>query len=134
MTKTVDYFYFESPCIEWGGKLDRDGYGKTSKGGKSYLAHRLRWIEANGPIPDGMTVNHLCWNRSCVNVSHMNLLSAKENARRQIHSLSGVCKIGHILSDENVYVWSLTGRRYCAECSKKYSREYIMKKKQEAVK
>lgn len=46
------------------------------------LCHRVAWIAAHGPIPEGMTVDHTCKNRRCVNVAHLRLLSNYENARR----------------------------------------------------
>ena len=45
-------------------------------------AHRAAWVHANGQIPHGMTVDHLCKERRCVNVDHLRLLSNYENARR----------------------------------------------------
>lgn len=45
-------------------------------------AHRAAWVHANGQIPAGMTIDHLCKNRRCVNVEHLRMLSNFENARR----------------------------------------------------
>lgn len=44
-------------------------------------AHRAAWTHHRGPIPVGMTVDHLCHVRQCVNPRHLRLLPNVENAR-----------------------------------------------------
>lgn len=53
-------------------------------------AHRAAWTHAYGPIPDGMHVDHrpTC-DRRCVNVNHLQLLTASENCRGDLHRWSG---------------------------------------------
>ncbi|MDB2192085.1 HNH endonuclease signature motif containing protein [Mycobacteroides abscessus] len=46
-------------------------------------AHRASWIVANGPIPEGMTIDHLCRNKLCVNPSHMEVVTNQENILRR---------------------------------------------------
>lgn len=46
-------------------------------------AHRAAWVHATGEqIPKGMTIDHLCRERRCVNPDHLRMLSNFENARR----------------------------------------------------
>lgn len=61
------------------------------------LAHRAAWIHERGPIPDGMTVDHMCKERRCVRVDHLRLLSNFENARRNNGRdwPIGECRNGH---------------------------------------
>jgi hypothetical protein len=65
-----------TPCVEWVGWKDRDGYGRTS-GWQG--AHRRAWIKAHGEIPPGMAVCHSCDNPSCINVEHLWLGTIREN-------------------------------------------------------
>lgn len=51
-------------CWEWVGPINRGDYG-TYKG---FLAHRLSYEIRIGPIPPMMSLDHLCRNRSCINV------------------------------------------------------------------
>lgn len=67
-------------CWEWNGRSDE--YGRFGLNGKVLLAHRFVWELLVGPIPDGMTIDHLCRNRYCVNPGHLEVVSGTENIRR----------------------------------------------------
>ena len=43
------------------------------------LAHRYAWECEHGPIPDGMEVDHACWERACVNPEHLRLATRQQN-------------------------------------------------------
>lgn len=91
--------------------------GWNDKTGKPrmVLCHRAAWIRAHGePIPDGMTVDHLCHNRRCVNPEHLRLLSNYENARRIFPDdwPLGLCRHGHPASATRNYY----GKRRCSIC------------------
>lgn len=77
-----------SGCWVWIGKRDRDGYGNFSfsVGGRRmwWLAHRMAYEIARGPIPAGLTIDHLCFNKPCVNPWHLEPVTNEENIRRGI--------------------------------------------------
>lgn len=58
------------------------GYATTSVNGKTVRAHRWAWEHFNGPIPEGLTIDHLCRTRTCMNPNHMELVTPSENSRR----------------------------------------------------
>ena len=68
-------------CWQWIGCIHRLGYGICNALGE-ILAHRVVYREVVGKIPEGMTIDHLCRNRSCVNPSHLETVSLAENVRR----------------------------------------------------
>jgi hypothetical protein len=48
-----------------------------------YAAHRVYWERANGPVPDGLEIDHLCYTPACVNPAHMETVTHGENLRRR---------------------------------------------------
>ena len=71
------------------------------------LAHRVAWEDARGPIPDGLTIDHLCRVRNCVNVEHLELVTIAENNRRKkiaggLH-VGGECIQGHAITELTAY-------------------------------
>lgn len=67
-------------CLEWTGSRMRNGYGTTTVNRGSVLAHRYAWERANGPIPEGMEIDHICHNRACANVEHLRLVTSAQNS------------------------------------------------------
>ena len=66
-------------CAVWTGATNNGGYGLILVDGASRAAHRVAWELANGPIPDGLFIDHACWNRACVNVEHLRLATRQQN-------------------------------------------------------
>lgn len=119
-------------CIEWDGYIDEDGYGKVSVNGKWKSAHRNEWEKKNGLIPDGLVIDHLCRNRKCINVEHMELVTIKENVLRgegptAVNARATHCKYGHPLE------YASETKRFCRECAKRRWREYRRRKMEEGT-
>lgn len=96
-------------CWIWTGHLYSNGYGQSwvqeTKTGA--LAHRLAWQLTRGTIPDGMQLDHTCWNRACVNPGHLRLATSKQNSE----NLSGL-KRNNTTGYRGVRLEKRTGRYY----------------------
>src|SRR5699024_9385572 len=96
--KTAEEFFSmyaqpDNGCLTWSGNRVRSGYGVILVDKKRRRAHRYAWERVNGPIPDGMQVDHICWNRACVEISHLRLVTNKQNGRYR-SGASSVSKSG----------------------------------------
>lgn len=69
----------EEGCLLWTGAITGQGYGNLVSSGRWVGAHRFAWERENGPIPEGMQVDHTCYVRNCVNVDHLRLASPAQN-------------------------------------------------------
>ena len=66
-------------CLIWEGTKLPKGYGTVSALGVKKYAHRYAWERQKGEIPEGLSVNHTCWNANCVNIQHLELVTTSEN-------------------------------------------------------
>lgn len=71
-------------CRLWTGAQSgsRGSYGHLKVAGRFVKAHRVSWAEANGPIPDGMEVDHRCGQTLCIEPAHLQLATPYENKMR----------------------------------------------------
>ncbi len=115
--KVRKYISNTGDCWIWTGALSKNGYGNYWNRG----AHRVVYELLVGDIPKGMQLDHLCRNRDCVNPSHLEPVTAKENILRglglaAVNSRKVECKRGHLFDSENTYLWK--GHRICRECNR----------------
>lgn len=107
-------------CWQWIGSTDTTGYGQVRIAQKLHRAHRVVYERHVGLIPDGLTLDHLCKNRACVNPEHLEPVSLRENILRgdspaARHAVKTHCVHGHEYTDANTYR-DPKGRRGCRIC------------------
>ena len=98
--QTYDEFFWSQvdmtgDCWIWQHSISDSGYGRfTNDKGVRVRAHRYSYEAINGPIPDGMLLDHECHNRLCVNPSHLRPADYSQNGSNRAeppqHTKSGV--------------------------------------------
>ena len=110
-------------CWLWTGAMRNK---KSTRGAfyhdyATYSAYRFIYELVNGPIPEGLTLDHLCKNPSCVNPDHLEAVTGSENNKRYFSSITH-CKRGH--EYKNIPTWAQKrGIRYCNPCHALRERE-----------
>lgn len=116
-------------CWTWTAAKAGKGYGKytiTRNGKTTYpYAHRHAWESLVGPIPDGMTLDHLCKNRLCVNPDHLEVVDGVTNAMRgssppALNARKTHCPRGHEYTEENVR--RTKSGRLCIQCQRAHDK------------
>jgi hypothetical protein len=109
----------------WSGPLDRDGYGRLGK----RLVHRVVFTLLAGPIPDGLTLDHVrargCTSRACCSPWCLEPVTRRVNILRgtspaAVNARKIRCIHGHRFTKANTYPWH--GRRICRICTRRRAR------------
>ena len=123
----------------------------SQKGRRTFRgAHQIVWVYFNGPIPDGMIVDHACHrdgdcpggptcpHRRCVNIDHLRLLTPKDNTLygvgpTAVNARKTHCIHGHLLDEANTYIYrtpqNVVVHRECRACRLEKQRTYRRRKK-----
>ncbi len=114
-------------CWFWTGAINAQGYGNfylgKFDGKKKYVgAHVFAWTEENGPVPDGLVLDHTCRARNCVRPSHLRVTTHGENIRAGTgwagrNAQKTHCIHGHEFTPENTKI-AKNGSRHCKACAK----------------
>ena len=143
-------YFTEGPpdaCWPWTGATDRHGHGQFHpSANKTIRAHRAVYELLVGPIPKGMTLDHLCHSndrtceggatcphRICVNPAHMEPVTLGENKRRgmsppAVNARKTHCIRGHELTPDNLVTSKLPWRK-CRTCHRDEMRRYYARRK-----
>lgn len=121
--------FSESGCWSWTGAIDKKGYGRIRINKCVLKAHRVAYEEWEGPIPPGLTLDHLCRNHACINPHHLEPVTNQENVLRgdgpcARNARATHCPQGHPYDAENTYVWPATGYRACRVCKRAHRSRY----------
>jgi hypothetical protein len=114
---------YKTACWTWTSTICKTtGYGYFYYQRKNLLAHRFSYQLFIGLIPHGLQLDHLCRNRSCVNPTHLEPVTIKENIRRGIsfavqNAVKTHCKNGHEFTIKNSFIDKF-GNRNCRACAK----------------
>lgn len=132
----------DTPCWLWTAGLDSHGYGgfwdgtrRTGGSPRAAKAHLWLWEQENGPVPDGLELDHLCMVKLCIRGLHLEVVTHVENMRRA--GTAGVmtrptpetCPQGHPYDTVNTYIRPDGTGVGCKTCIRTRSRAYAQKVK-----
>lgn len=114
----------EGGCWVWTAGKFSSGYGAAVVNGRTRPAHRVSYELVVGDVPDGLQLDHLCRNRSCVNPAHLEPVTCRTNLLRgetlaAANAAKTHCPQGHPYDDVNTYVSPGRGLRHCRECMRR---------------
>lgn len=134
-------------CICWTGPTDQKGYGLSNVNGRSRRTHLISYELEFGPIPSGMTIDHLCHNqdigckggktcvhRRCMNIEHLECVDIRTNINRSPNSNAakthcGTC--GFPFSGYNLMPrQDRPSGRECRNCANRRGREFRERRRQ----
>ncbi len=139
-------------CWLWTGGSNGLGYGRfairlSGESIRQIYAHRFAYELIVGPIPDGLTLDHLCHNadetclggtsclhRRCVNPAHLEPATSRENTFRSPMAPAAAnatkvhCPSGHPYDETNTYV-TPEGWRHCRICARARTRAWKARRK-----
>lgn len=116
-------------CVLAPQKPRADGYVKLCRRGAEKVyeyAHRIAYVKAKGEIADGLTIDHLCKIRNCINPDHLEAVTLSENVKRGFHNG------GRLKTCPHEYP-RLNAKNRCQDCQNKYNRLYRQRKNQHAI-
>lgn len=95
-----DYLYYDGECLRYkvrcghmmphskaSCKLNGKGYAQFQLKGKTHRYHRVVWEVCNGPIPEGMQIDHIDRDKTNNRLENLRLATSFVNAQnRRMHS------------------------------------------------
>lgn len=130
-------------CWPWLAGLDSSGHGRWAPTRTIRIgAHRAVYEALVGPIPEGLTLDHLCHSRDldcpggvacqhrrCVNPAHLEPVTLGENLRRGNRQRNrSAAKCTHALTPDNLVECKLPSL-VCRTCHLEQMRDYYQRRK-----
>lgn len=119
-------------CLIWLGSVNKKGYGP----------HRRIYEQTVGPIPAGMHLDHTCHDpkvcpggvtcphRRCVDVTHLEITTPRENVIRGGRGAAVKCPAGHTYDNDRL---DYRGHRICIPCDKARQRAAYLRRRARAA-
>lgn len=129
---SIEHRGYVTACLVWTGPKTSDGYAADWSTGRQIRAHRLTFNSEYGHFPMGVP-DHLCRVTLCVNASHLEDVTNRENILRgtspaAVNARKTHCKSGHEFTPENTRISSRGGERVCRTCNREANQRYYAKR------
>lgn len=105
-------------CWEWLAAVRSDGYGTFRLFGRMVRPHRYAYELLVGPIPDGLHLDHLCRNRTCVNPEHLEPVTLGENVLRGLGPSATNTRKTHCPRGHELAPYQPGAKRRCRPCDR----------------
>lgn len=96
----------------------KDGYQIVTIRGKSYLVHRIVWYLANGPIPEGLVIDHIDGDPSNNRIENLRLATRSQNQMNCKKHSDGAQR-------SKGYYWSKSNKKFVASIQVGGEYEYL---------
>lgn len=120
--RLLDKFTVGDGCWEWTGAKAK-GYGYfRAVDGRTSRACRVIYELFVGPIPEGLTIDHLCRNKACVRLSHLEAVTMQTNLLRADGVSGRASRKTHCPQGHPYAAFVPGGVRYCSICKREQER------------
>lgn len=116
------------------------GYEKFQYEGKPIYAYRWLYSQLVAPIPEGLTIDHLCRTPECVKPEHLEPVPLRVNILRGLKGQGAInarkthCKHGHEFTPENTLLYKSAANgnlvRHCKRCIRIRTKLYAPAKRE----
>lgn len=108
-------------CWRWTGAKCSTGYGAFEGGerhpaARTRLTHRIAYALTQGGLPEGLTLDHLCRVRDCVNPAHLEPVTRGENVLRGVGHAAQNKRKTHCVRGHKLPPPGENGWRHCHPC------------------
>lgn len=126
----IERFYLQvdttGECWIWLGHTDKKGYARFKNDDlKSVAVHRWSYEKWVGEIPEGMVIDHKCFNPRCQNPKHLRTATQEDNTVKYgrtnaafVNANKSVCNSGHPLTGENLRLEVKRNGKIVRRCKK----------------
>lgn len=126
-------------CWLWAGSI-KDDYPVMwipGTNGRRFRAHRVIYAAIKGPIPRGLSLDHLCRIKRCVNPDHLEAVTHAENVRRgdsgQYQKDKTHCPKGHEYTPQNTYIGKLRSGKYTSRHCRICKNDWRKRKRENSI-
>lgn len=101
-------------CWVWTAACNNRHYGLFGFNGRLVLAHRFAYELTTSPIPEGLVIDHICFNTKCVRPDHLRAVTPTVNTRnRKGHQSNSKTKVRGVF-------WNSQKQKYQAKVGHKH--------------